>query len=228
MVPYKVPDDLAQLNVTVMLFQVAFEQTPADALYHIALAKIASGMIVEAEQDIDRLIKESPDSFQPWLRKGELLYAREDWAGSANATLTGIKKAPEGERLGLFASAASSFFRNGRYAEAILIYREALQATSNSQIAAYLAFILATAKDDRFRNGRDAQVLAEAALKAEPNSPTVLNSLAVALAENGNFEEAIVVGTRALANAKLTGDNTAAQTTEQRLAAFRARKPWRQ
>ena len=73
-----------------------------------------------------------------------------------------------------------------------------------------------------------AQVLAEAALKAEPTSPTVLNSLAVALAENGNFEEALVVGTRALANAKLTGDNAAAQTTEQRLAACRARKPWRQ
>lgn len=228
MLPYKVPDDLAQLNVTVMLFQVAFEQTPADALYHVALAKIASGMIVEGEQDIDRLIKETPDSFQPWLRKGELLYAREDWSGSANATLTGIKKAPEGQRLGLYASAGGSFFRNGRYAEAILIYREALQATSNSQIAAYLAFVLATAKDDRVRNGRDAQTVAEAALKAEPNSPTVLNSLAVALAENGNFEEAIVAATRALANAKLTGDNAAVQTTEQRLAAFRARKPWRQ
>jgi hypothetical protein len=48
------------------------------------------------------------------------------------------------------------------------------------------------------------------------------------LAENGNFEEAIVVATRALANARLTGDNAAAQSTEQRLAAFRARKPWRQ
>lgn len=228
MLPYKVPDDLAQLNVSVMLFQVAFEQSAADALYHLALAKIASGMIVEGEQDIDRLIKESPDSFQPWLRKGELLFAREDWPGSATATLNGIKRAPEGERLGLFASAGGAFFRIGRYAEAVQIYREGLQATSNSQIAAYLAFILATAKDDRIRNGRDAQVLAEAALKAEPNSPTVLNSLAVALAENGNFDEAIVVANRALANAKLTGDAAAIQTTEQRLAAFRDRKPWRQ
>ncbi len=228
MLPYKAPDDLAQLNVSVLLFQVAFEQTSADALYHLALAKIASGMIVEGEQDIDRLIREAPASFQPWLRKGELLFAREDWPGSAAATLAGIKKAPEGERLGLFASAGSSFFRIGRYAEAVQIYREALEATSNSQIAAYLAFILATAKDDRIRNGRDAQVLAEAALKAEPNSPTVLNSLAAALAENGNFDEAIVVANRALANAKLTGDNAALQTTEQRLAAFRARKPWRQ
>lgn len=228
MLPYKVPDDLAQLNVSVMLFKVAFDQTPADALYHVALAKIASGQVTEGEQDIDRLIKETPDAFQPWLRKGELLFAREDWPGSATATLAGIKRAPEGERLGLYASAAGAFFRIGRYAEAVQIYREALQATSNSQIAAYLAFILATAKDDRIRNGKDAQVLAEAALKAEPNSPTVLNSLAVALAENGNFDEAIVVANRALANAKLTGDNAALQVTEQRLAAFRARKPWRQ
>lgn len=228
MIPYKAPDDLLQLNVNVMLFKVAFEQTPADALYHVALAKIATGMIVEGEQDIDRLIKESSESFQPWLRKGELLFAREDWPGAAAATLTGIKKAPEGDRLGLYASAAGSFFRIGRYAEAVQIYREALQATSNSQIAAYLAFILATAKDDRIRNGRDAQLLAEAALKAEPNSPTVLNSLAAALAENGNFDEAIVVANRALANAKLTGDSAALQTTERRLAEYRARKPWRQ
>jgi len=228
MIPYKAPDDLAQLNVNVMLFKVAFEQTPADALYYVALAKIATGSIAEAEQDIDRLIRESAESFQPWLRKGELLFAREDWAGAATATLSGIKKAPAAERLGLYASAAGAFFRTGRPVEAIRVYREALQETSNSQIAAYLAFILATAKDDTIRNGREAQVLAEAAQKAEPNSPTVLNSLAAALAENGDFDQAIVVANRALANAKLTGDAPALQITEQRLAAYRARKPWRQ
>jgi len=228
MIPYKAPDDLAQLNVNAMLFQVAFEQTPADALYHVALAKIAMGSIAEAEQDIDRLLKESSDSFQPWLRKGELLFAREDWAGAATATITGIKKAPAADRLGLFASAAGAFFRAGRPAEAVRVYREALQETSNSQIAAYLAFILATSKDDTLRNGREAQLLAEAAQKADPNSPTVLNSLAAALAENGDFEQAIVVANRALANAKLAGDAAALQVTEQRLAAYRTRNPWRQ
>jgi len=228
MIPYKAPDDLAQLNVNVMLFKVAFEQTPADALYHVALAKIATGSIAEAEQDIDRLIRDSAESFQPWLRKGELLFAREDWGGAATATITGIKKAPGSERLGLFASAAGAFFRAGRPAEAIRVYREALQETFNSQIAAYLAFVLATSKDDTIRNGREAQLLAEAAQKAEPNSPTVLNSLAAALAENGDFDQAIVVANRALANAKLAGDTPALQVTEQRLAAYRARKPWRQ
>ena len=228
MVPYKVPDDLSGLKVTVMLFKVAFNQTPADALYHIALAKIALGELEPAEKDIDTLIQQTPVSFQPWLRKGEILFARQDFDGAAEATINGIKRAPLVDQPNLYANAASSFFRQRAHAQAAQIYRAALEELFVPELAAYLAFILATSSDDSLRNGKEALHFAERALQVNPNSPTFLNSQAVAYAELGQFENAIKSATDALANARAQGDAAAQAVSEQRLAAFQAKRPWRE
>jgi len=228
MLPYKAPADLDVLNVTVMLFKVAFEQTPADALYHIGLAKVAMGNVAEAEADFLTLIRQSPDSYQPYLRYGELLYAKQDWEGAMKLTIEGIKRAPETNRMDLFGNAAGSFYRDRRYAQTIQIYRAALAEKFDPELAAYLAFVLSTAKDDSLRNGREALELASKALEANPNSPTLLNSYAVALAENGRFTDAATAASRALANAKLGGDVAAQRVSEQRLAAFTANTRWRE
>lgn len=228
MIPYKIPDDLGALKVSVMLFKVAFQQTPADALYHIALSKIEMGELAAAEQDIDTLIQQTPVSFQPWLRKGELLFAREEWDAAAEATLNGIKRAPAQQRLGLYANAASGFFQKRKYAQTALFYRAALEEQFVPELAAYLAFVLATAADESVRDGKEALRLAERALQAQPNSPTYLNSEAAALAELGQFERAVTIASKALANARLQNDAAAMQVTERRLAAYQQRQPWRE
>jgi tetratricopeptide (TPR) repeat protein len=224
MIPYNVPADLAALNVSALLFKVAFDQTPADALYHIALAKVAMGNVMEAEQDFDTLIKGSPNSPEPFLRKGELLFKRKEWQLAAEAMVAGIRRSPADARLSMFATTAGTFFRNRQYALAVQIYEVALADGFNPQIAAFLAFVLATASDDAVRNGPRAVSLAEQALKADPSSPTILNSLAVALAETGKFAEAVATADRALANARAQGQGDAIAVSETRLAAFRAGK----
>lgn len=227
MIPYKVPDDLSSLNITVLLFKVAFDQTPADALYNIALGKIALGLVAEAEQDIDALIKQSPVSFQPWMRKGELLLARNEWAVAAEAMFQGITRAPVEQRLGMYAIAARNFYDRGQPQQAAQLYRAALRGQFDVNIASYLAFILSTAADDKLRNGAEALAIAEQAAKIEPTSPTVLNSLAAALAENGKFTEAAAVAERAIANARLKGEAAIIRVTEERLAVFKSGKPLR-
>lgn len=227
MLPYKVPEDLEVLKVNVMLFKVAFDQTPADALYHIAQAKVAMGTLPEAEADYDTLIRQTPDSFQPYLRKGELLYIKQDWDGALNYTIEGIKRAPAANRMDLYGNGAGAFYRDRKYTQAIQLYRAALAEKFDPELASYLAFVLSTAKDDAVRNGREALELATKALEANPNSPTLLNAFAVALAENGKYPEAANAASRALAHAKIAGDAAAQQVSERRLAAFNAGQPWR-
>lgn len=228
MLPYKVPDDLAPLKVSVMLFKVAFEQSPADALYHIAISKIATGATEEAERDLDQLISQLPAAYQPWLRKGEIRFTRRDWEGSVAAMLKGIGLAPKPERLALYATAASSYYREKLPAQAVLLYRAALAETFDPNLAAYLAFALATSSDDTVRNGREAQEVAERALRLDPDNPVILNALAAAQAENGDFAKAVTTVERALGLARLKGDTALQQVSEQRVALFREQKPLRQ
>ncbi len=228
MIPYKAPEDMGSLNVSVMLFKVAFEQTPADALYFLALSKIATGAVDEAERDLDSLIRSTPESHQPWLRKGELAFNRKDWDTSAAALINGIKRAPAGERPSLYANAASGFYREKLYRHSIAIYRAGLADRFDPVLATYLAFALATAADDSARDGREAEAVARKAVELMPDSPTTLNSLAVALAENGKFEEAVKVAGLAVKFASQQGDSSAVKVSEQRLEAFKARQRIRQ
>jgi len=227
MIPYKIPDDLATLKTSVMLFKVAFEQTPADALYHIALGKIALGLITEAEADFDTLIKQSPASPQPWLRKGEVLFSRHEWAASAEATFQGIQRMPTAQRPGLYAAAARSFYERQQPQQAIQLYHAALKEQFDVNIAAYLAFILATTVDDKLRNGTEALKVAQLAQKADPGSPTVLNSVAAALAETGKFPEATAAAEKAIANARVRNEGAIIPVTEERLALYRSGRPLR-
>ena len=88
--------------------------------------------------------------------------------------------------------------------------------------------MLATNPNEAFRNGKEALALAEEAVKADPLSPTYLNTLAAALAENGRFPEAVEAADRALANSQLRGEPANVQQVfAERLAILKSRKPLR-
>jgi len=228
MVPYKAPEDLNALNVSALLFKVAFDQSPADALYHVALAKIALGSLVEAERDLDRLTTEVPTAFQPWLRKGELLFDRHDWTGAADAMLRAVATAPLAQRPALYSSLAVNFYRQKQPAQAMRFYRAALSEGFDPVNAGYLAWVLATNKDDALRNGTEAEQLVNRAIAADPKSLTLMNALAAALAEQGRFREAVVIADRALAQARQQKETAVERVTAERLAAYQANRPWRE
>ena len=229
MLPYNVPDDLKTLNMSVMLFKVNFQQSLVEAFYHVALAQIAMGAIQEADNTLDMLVKKAPQYYRAWLQKGELLFARHSWRESAEYYLKGISLAPAGERVPLYISAASNLYNQGQQALAMRIYRAAQADQPSAETACYLAWVLATSADDTLRDGKEALRLAQEAIKADPHSPTFLNSLAAALAENGRFTEAVDAADQALANARLQPDAaTVVPIFSQRLAILRSGKPIRQ
>jgi tetratricopeptide (TPR) repeat protein len=228
MIPYKIPDDIASLKYTVMLFKVNFKQNLAEAIYNVAVAQMTEGSLESAERMLDILLQQAPHNYQPWLRKAELLFSRHLWIESAQHYLKGISLAPPAERPALIVAAGKQFYLGGQHGLAIDIYRTGLQEQFIPEIASYLAWILSTSQFDQLRNGPEALALIEKALKSDPNSPSFLNVFAAALAENGRFSDAVMIADRSVANARVRGQASAVTQFEQRLAMLRSGKPLRQ
>src|SRR5208282_3478096 len=79
----------------------------------------------------------------------------------------------------------------GKNSEALLHWRKAqlIDPTSASAMIG-TAWLLATASDASLRNGAEAVRLAESAMNVQPNNAEVLDTLAAAYAEEGQFSRA--------------------------------------
>ena len=92
-----------------------------------------------------------------------------------------------------------------------------------------LAWILATAPDAGVRDGKTALELARrAAQLTGETAPNVLDTLAAAYAENGQFSEAVATAERARALAGSQDRSDQIQQLELRLDLYRHRQPYRE
>ena len=91
-----------------------------------------------------------------------------------------------------------------------------------------VAWIFATCPDARYRNGAAAvRIAAEAVQISQNRNPAVLDTLAAAQAEAGQFDKAVQTAQRAMSLAGLQGDKTLAAEVQTRLKSYRNDKPWR-
>lgn len=113
----------------------------------------------------------------------------------------------------------------GRSGEALREYREALRVRPDwPEALNNLALILATDEDPKIRDGREAVVLAERACElTDHQHALVLDTLGVAYAEVGRFNEAVDSAERALAIARSSGQSELAAHIESRLEQYRSR-----
>jgi tetratricopeptide (TPR) repeat protein len=228
MIPYRIPDELRTLGVVVMLFKVNFQQSVAEAIYNVVLSQEAQDDLDGAEKNLEILLTQAPQLYQPWIEKGKIQLARHNWDAAIESTLKGLALAPPAERAALYPPQAQIYFNLRQHASAVRIYRAALAEKYDPDLASYLAWVLATSSDDSVRNGKEALAMAKALLEKNPNSPTYLNALAAALAETGRFPEAIDAADRALANARTQPQPPGAlKMFEERLAILRSQKPLR-
>jgi tetratricopeptide (TPR) repeat protein len=109
-----------------------------------------------------------------------------------------------------------------RFGEAAASYSKALERLPDDvQLLNRIAWILATARDDRVRDGARAKELAGRAVRlTSGHDPTSLDSLGAALAELGEFEAAAAAARDALARARSLGDQALAAELEARLRLF--------
>ena len=121
-----------------------------------------------------------------------------------------------------------ALLEQGRDAEALPEFREALRLDpENFQMLIYISRVLAADENPEIRNGAESLALANKVVKLNDNF-VALDTLAIAYAENGRFDEAVQTGQQALALALATGSKDDAASIQRRLEFYRKRQPWRE
>lgn len=123
---------------------------------------------------------------------------------------------------------AAEQVRAARPAEAAATLRRAL-AAAPTQVdhERQLALLLATCPDDAVRDGAEALRLAQHASTGRTDEPEMLDALAAAQAETGDYDAAVATIRQALALVRAAKNRAGIDLYESRLQRYRAAKPLR-
>ena len=120
--------------------------------------------------------------------------------------------------------------RQGHDLEAIKNFNRALQIDpDNFQMLIYVARVLAANENAPARNGTQALAYASNAARLSGSAqPVVLDTLAMALAECGRFDEATQIQKQAVTMSRASGQPEDGAIIQQRLGLYQKQQPWRE
>jgi tetratricopeptide (TPR) repeat protein len=230
---YNLGNSLAATGKTdeaVAQYRLALKQRPDSPEIHNNLARVlaAKGQLDDAVAHYRRAMQLMPQSALPHMNLADVLLARGDREEARENYLAAIAANPGSAdahyRLGMFFAAEKEM------GNAILHLREAVRLRPDSvQSLNSLAWILATARDGRLRDGADAVRLAErAAQLGSFKNPFVLDTLSAAYAESGRFADAVEMAQKAVDAANVGNNKRLAEEIQTRLQAYRSGQPYRE
>lgn len=118
--------------------------------------------------------------------------------------------------------------RQARPAEAVEHFQAALRAKADYIPAANnLAWLRATCPEARYRDGRQAVELAKASIEQIGKRPDILDTLAAAYAEAGDYQLAVRTAEEALARIAMSDHEELARQIRSRVELYRKEKPFR-
>jgi Flp pilus assembly protein TadD len=220
---------LGQRPRAMQVLSEAIGRIPRDAELQALLGAmlVAAGQTAQGQQHLQRSMQLTP------LRvNAHLNIAR--FARDVGALELQVEHLSQASRLRpqdatIAAELALALTQLGRYPQAAAQTRAALALAPQSVgLLNNLAWILATAPQDATRNGAEAVRLAQQAVQlSDHQDPNTLDTLAVAYAEAGQFDQAIATAEAAL---RLIPDpqHPAAEQIRQRIALFRSGRPYRE
>jgi tetratricopeptide (TPR) repeat protein len=145
---------------------------------------------------------------------------------AATLYLQALKQAPDSPRMQL--SLAMADVRAGRYGAARGALEAALKAhPDNPEIINHLARILATAPEAQVRDGARALSLARALFEST-HDPDVGQTYAMAMAETGGFDQAVVLQKETIIVFEHTGGEAREPFLQKNLARYERHQPCRQ
>jgi protein O-mannosyl-transferase len=170
----------------------------------------------------------NPNDAQSHASLGNILRYKEQLDEAAVHYRRALELAPNNPSY--HGSLANTYLEMGKIVESVPEYETAWRLDpSNGLLANNLAWVLATCPLASVRNGAKALELARRAVEiVGTEDPTVMGTLAAALAEAGNFKEAVSAEEKAYALAKMTGDAETREWHAQLLETYRVGEPHRE
>jgi len=210
-------------------FERAIALAPDYAKAHgnLGMLLVRQGDWDRGEEHLRRALELSPNYTSALVNLANLLTRRENWRGALTYYRQAVHLEPYKPlpRQNL----ATVLLRMGKAPEAVSALREALRLNPHSgDLRIQLAWILATCEDATVRDGQEALRLAEeAGQQAGYRQCLVLNALAAAYAELGQYDEACQAASQCLELARAEGRKEDLEPYTNRLAVYRGGKPFR-
>ena len=167
-----------------------------EAHFHLAVAYAGQGKLDEAIHHYQKGLQMSDDPVARF-NLADIQAAK----GVPEEAIAGYQQvASQQPSPKVFYSLGTALRKNGEWEEAEKSYRKALELDANMiQALNGLAWLLATSPDPSFKKPAEALHLAQRAVaQRESAHPALLDTLAVAQAANGDFDEAVTTSQQAL------------------------------
>jgi len=164
-----------------------------NALAHLSLGVVLDrqGLDQAASKAYAAAVAQDPANVQAYVYLGDVKMRMGLAEDAASAYRQALERSPNSPRIEL--SLAFAYIKAGRYNEARKVLEAAHEAQpAHAEIVNTLARVLATAPAAPVRNGARALELAKSLFESTKN-PEFGQTYAMALAETGNFDQAIVL-----------------------------------
>lgn len=196
-----------------------------------AIAYFNRGNALDAKGDFTRSITEysraialDPKFFDAFVFRGRAYVNKNDFDRgiydyNQAISLDGTNPRP-------FADKAFAYYLKKDYEQASKEYTKALELDADDLTSLNgLAWLLSTCPEARYRDGKKAVSLAKKTLEIKPGSPFYSDTMAAALAENGQFDEAVKFQKEALDSPEF--DAQFGDEAKARLFLYLKKKPFR-
>lgn len=213
-----------RMEAAVEQYQAALELRPdwVDMRYRLGRALARVGQMAAAAEQFERVVQQQPDAVPALLDLAAALVRLDRPADAVRYYREALRLQPG--HVGAAQRLARTLFQLGQAAEAVAVLEAGLrQSPDNAPLRADLAGLLISTTDTALHDSARAAALVEEALAlGAERSVALLDTLAAAYADLGQYQKAADLAREALAKAHQDGPATAVPRLEARLRQYEA------
>jgi tetratricopeptide (TPR) repeat protein len=217
-----------QIDPAIKEYRKAVQVVPTSAWAHnyLAGALMRKDNLYEATEYYYKALQIKPDFLTARFNLGIALYKQGKTSEAIDHWMKLIQLDPYNANAHNYLGLA--FFKLGNINEAIKYLTEAIRLKTDwFEPYNNLAWLLATAEDEKLRNPAEAVRLAEQAYAlTDHNQPGMLDTLAAAYASAGRFADAVETAEEAKESALTSGQEKLADDIEKHLELYRQGRPY--
>ncbi len=221
---------LGRKDEAISHYEAAIRLSPqlTQAHNNLGVLLLQEGRLAEGTSQLQEAARLNPMDGETQYNLAMALNQQGRWSEAADIFSRLAPALPNDARL--YCEYGRALAHLGKTREALSRYAHALLLQPNSPEALQrLAWLLSTAPNSEYRNGREALNMALLACQLTASKePAPLMTLAAAYAETGQFDDAIRSAQVAESLARLNGKKESAEKCGRMLDEFKAGKPWRE